>query len=337
MASKHLALRVFVRGAYDMQALRISTGNRISGNFKTKIGQVPGQGEETLDQESKDLLASLRAKFAKITDAIVDQAEKREKEDAVAGDVLKLLENKYNTITEKRKKFPDKKTFKGDPVISDYTELCLVSQYVELKKDEESHFRRLEHVLEEYEIYNKFLATVRGCGPAMSGVILSEIDIHKAGTPSALFKYSGYDVAPDGKGRSRKEEHLIEVAYVDKNGVPATRKSITFNPWLKVKLWVLASSFLRAGNEKYREIYDNYKHRMEHHAVYGVQNDKKKDEKGFQVTSPGRRHNMSIRYMIKMFLIALHIEWRKIEGLPVSLPYSEAVLKHVHKEYNKPK
>jgi hypothetical protein len=34
--------------------------------------------------------------------------------------------------------------------------------------------------------------------------------------------------------------------------------------------------------------------------------------------------------MIKQFLVDLHIAWRTIEGLPVSLPYHEAKLGHLH-------
>jgi hypothetical protein len=42
--------------------------------------------------------------------------------------------------------------------------------------------------------------------------------------------------------------------------------------------------------------------------------------------SKGQRHNMAMRYMVKMFLIDLYTKWRTLEGLPVSVPYSEAKL-----------
>jgi hypothetical protein len=47
--------------------------------------------------------------------------------------------------------------------------------------------------------------------------------------------------------------------------------------------------------------------------------------------SKGHRHNMAVRYMIKIFLIDLYNEWRSLEGLPVAPTYNEAKLGKVHK------
>lgn len=199
-------------------------------------------------------------------------------------------------------------------IIDTYTELCLIAEYVELDDQEKKHFRRLTSVLEDFPIYNEFLEQVKGVGPAMAGVIISEIDISKARHPSSLWKYAGLDVASDGRGRTRKAEHLVERDYINKEGEPAKRNGITFNPFLKTKLvGVLASSFLRASPNKYRDVYDGYKNRLEQHPAH--------IEK-----SKGQRHNMAMRYMIKMFLIDLYSKWRALEGLPVSVPYHEAKL-----------
>jgi len=70
----------------------------------------------------------------------------------------------------------------------------------------------------------------------MAGVLISEIDIHKSRYPSSLWRYAGLDVAEDGKGRSRHKEHLVPIEYVDKDGNPAVRQGITYNPFLKTKL-----------------------------------------------------------------------------------------------------
>jgi len=135
---------------------------------------------------------------------------------------------------------------------------------------------------------------------------------------SSLWKYAGLDVAQDGKGRSKRKEHLIEVEYENAKGEQATKMSITYNPWLKTKLLgVLGASFLRAGDNKYSQIYRDYKHRLENH-------------KNHKEKTPGHRHRMAIRYMVKQFLADLYVEWRTMEGLPVSDPYHEAVLGHVH-------
>ena len=110
------------------------------------------------------------------------------------------------------------------------------------------------------------------------------------------------------------------------------RDGITFNPFLKTKLLgVLGPSFLRQGNNKYADLYRAKKHGLEHHIQYGAHNDGKKDQETERfITSKMRRHTMAIRYMVKMFLIDLYTEWRRLEGLPVSLPYAEAKLGRQH-------
>jgi len=276
-------LKTLVRGAYDIQKLRIQMGNRVVANFKAKLGQMPSLTEEdTIDNEGKELLKKLRRSYDKVMDGVVD--------------------------------FPKIKKFKGDEIISAYTELCLVHQYMDLQKSEDFHFGRLKSVLKEFDVYNHFLKDIKGVGPAMAGVIIGEIDIHQCKYASSLWKYCGLDVAEDGKGRSRKKEHLREYEYADKEGEIQTKMGITFNPFLKTKLiGVLGSAFLRAGESKYSNVYYDYKSRLENH-------------KNHIEKSKGHRHNMATRYMVKIFLADLYAEWRNLEGLDVAVPYSEAKL-----------
>lgn len=307
-------IKVLVRGSYDIQKLRIQTGNRMVANFKLWLGQKPSESEDTLDLEGKKILLQIRASYKKITDRV--------------------------------KNFPTSKSFKGDLIISTFTQLCLAEYYIKLEDAEKSHFKRLAAVLEEYPIFTEYLKGVSGVGPAMAGVLISEFNIHKAETPSCFWKYSGLDVAPDGRGRSKKKEHLVETSYINKDGEEATKMGITFNPFLKTKLiGVLATSFLRSGvvgktpeqkeQEKltkikisttykpgsYGEVYVNYKHRLETNPDHAEK-------------TKGHRHNMAMRYMVKIFLIDFHKAWRKIEGLPVSLSYCEGKLGKFH---SKPK
>jgi len=275
-------IRAIVRGAYDLQKLRIQTGNRIVANWKSKHGQEPGEKEDSLSKEGKEILSAVRTHFR-----------------TVCGGLVVL---------------PAKADFIGNEIISDYTELCLVAQFVDVEAAEADHFKRIQTLLEDYPIYTEYLKDIRGIGPAMAGVLLSEIDISVARYASSLWKYAGLDVAEDGAGRSRRTEHLIDKVYKDKKGKEKTKKSITFNPFLKTKLvGVLATSFLRAGEGPYRSIYDGYKNRLE-------------NRPDLKEHSKGHRHNMAIRYMIKMFLLDLWKEWRTMEGLPTPAPYHEAKL-----------
>jgi hypothetical protein len=274
------SLKSLVRGAYDIQKMRIQTGNRLVANFKTKIGQEPSSSEDSLDATGKMLLVQLRQDFLKITDGVV--------------------------------KLPKLHKFKALGVISDYTELCLVAQYLDYERVEYDHFKRLESVLNFHRIYVHWLKNVKGCGPAMSAVIISEINIEKARHPSSIWKYAGLDVAEDGKGRSRLAYHLVSKTYSKADGTTVDTKGITFNPFLKTKLFVLAGSFLKSQSP-YKQIYDDYKHRLEHRPDWSER-------------TKLHRHNAAQRYMIKMFLIDLYREWRTLEGLPVSVPYHEAKL-----------
>jgi len=61
-------IKTLVRGAYDIQKLRIQMGNRIVGNFKAKLGQEPSKPEAEIDAKGKMLLNQIRASYKKITD-----------------------------------------------------------------------------------------------------------------------------------------------------------------------------------------------------------------------------------------------------------------------------
>jgi hypothetical protein len=279
-------LRTIVRGAYDIQKLRIQIGNRICAQFKAKLGQEPSHSEEDdLDDDSKAILVDLRAEFKKLMDGVK---------------TVKLA------------------TFKATPLISNFTEFSLLQQYLDLEESEKRHFTNLGKILVEFPIWNNFLSTVRGIGPAMGGVIISEIDIHRARHPSSLAQYAGLGVEVDGRGTSKRKEHLKDISYTNADGEQDTRKGINYNPFLKTKLMgVLASSFVKQKDSPYRALYDSIKHRYE-------------SEVRWQETTKGHRHNAAMRYMIKQFLINLYTNWRALEGLPVSEPYHIAKLGRGH-------
>lgn len=263
-------IRTMVRSAYAMQTLRIQMGNRVTANFKAKLGmRQDGMSEKELEKQEKTLLDQLRLSYRRITDGVIQE----------------------HSEEIRATKLPTEKKFKGDDLITHYSELLLVDNYIATLMNEERHFRDMEKILKKIPIYTEFLTNVRGIGPAMAGVILSEIDIHKAEYPSSLWKLAGLDVVHVGKytnakgeektlrgyeidqwysddrnidqpmlaegkypvtfeamGRSRKDVCLVRKEYTTRDGEIAERDSITFNPFLKTKLvGVLGTSFLRAG------------------------------------------------------------------------------------------
>lgn len=241
-----LELKLIVRGVYQIQKLRVGIGLRIVSAFKTFLGQEPGMKEKELGAKELKLLEELRSDYKMITEGIVESVDA----DVDADTTGKLIYRKFQPYGK----------------IQNYSQAVLIEQYIKLHEQEKKMFKQFEPILKKFPIYNEFLLGVGGVGPALSGILISEINIHKAEYPSSLWMYAGLDVASDGKGRSRRKEHLIDVEYIDSDGDLKTKKSITYNNRLKSKLMgVMASSFLRSGgdNSPYRHAYYEYKHRIE--------------------------------------------------------------------------
>jgi len=190
-------IRTMVRSAYDMQLLRIQMGNRVTASFKVKLGlRQDGMSEKDLEKQEKGLLDQLRASYARITDGIIEEH----------GEDIKV------------KKLPTEKKFVGDELITHYSELLLVDNYLATLRNEERHFKDMEKILKKIPVYTEFLENVRGIGPAMAGVIISEIDIYKAQYPSSLWMLAGLDVVHVGK-------------YTDDKGVERTVRGWEIDQW----------------------------------------------------------------------------------------------------------
>ncbi len=312
---------------YDVQHQRIQTGNRICAEIKIRLGQAPGESEEVLSKEAKVYLKKVRDEYKRISDAFA----------------IYRRPSNYSKIE-----------YKEYSVLTDAAMVLFAHSYVQQLENEEHMVKVIAKIVSEQPLWDAFLKDIKGCGPLMSAVILTEFDINKADRISKFWKYAGLDVADDGRGRGRYKEHLTDQPYTDKDGKAQTKKGITFNPFLKTKLvGVLGGAFLKqvswvetiknhfeATSEdfrktkkdkgktlyfvvesegKYRIVYRNYKHRLENHANH-------KDK------TKGHRHNMAMRYMIKIFLQDLWLAWRALEGLEITKPYHEAVLGHKHKD-----
>lgn len=304
-------LKALVKGAYDLQALRMQAGLRLCANFRAKIKgheNLPDEDdEEELSEKKKKIIDKVKADYRLLTTGIAKNSE-----------------------------LPRREGFNGGEIISTYAELVLVNQYLAIEREESRQFRLLEPVLEAFPLWVEYLSKQVGVGPAMAGAILTSFDIEEAKYASSFWKIAGLDVV-NGEGRSRRAEHLILHHYKDKKGKPAERMGITFDAWLKTKMvGVLATSFLRA-NSPWRKPYDDYKHRLEtdpNRKKITVNEWKKKNDRGEedmrQYWPPGRINNASKRYMIKMFLADLWEHWRVLEGLPVGPRYDEAKFGHKH-------
>jgi hypothetical protein len=202
-----------------------------------------------------------------------------------------------------------------------------------LNELERRELKNIERLCKTEKIYT-WLKSQRGIGPTMCGVIMAEIDIKRAETVSALWKYTGLDVQ---NGKAPR---------------PTKGQKLTYNAWLRTKIVGVAADCMIKAGSPWRVYYDNYKLRLQSmnlekcmgcdgtgKAKMGENKGKKcKNCKGVGKNAPwgasdGHRHRAAIRYMMKAFLRELYKEWRTLEGLEVRPPYAEAVLGRVHGDH----
>lgn len=324
-------LRAMTFSAYDLQMLRIQMGLRLCANFRAKLTE----DDSTAESESTDEFDTTVSAEAASADEL-KQAELKKK----AARVVDHLRKSYTRLTDgiaKNRTLPKEQGFVGDELISTFAELTLCDGYFQIEAAERRQFRQFESALSQFPVYNTYLKDVVGIGPAMAAVLITYFDPAKAPRVSNFWSYCGLDVAPDGAARSMRKEHLIEREYVDKKKQTKTKMSPTFNPWLRARvLGAMAPCFLRAKKCPWRKAYDDYKNRLQtdpNRIKVTVDVWKKKREAGEDMKnfwSPGRIHNASVRYMMKMFLADFWKHYRASEGLEVTPTYHEAVLGHAH-------
>jgi hypothetical protein len=288
-------IRNLISTFYDIQKLRIATGNRIVASFNIQLGNEPGQSQEDMeDKENVNMIKSLRDEYKRITDGYVG------KQKTIKGRVKEMA--------------PDLVYIKNE------TDYKLIEQYERLMTVEEDTEKVIKKEVEEHPLYEAFFKDVKGCGPLMSAVCIAYLDPYKARHVSSFWKYAGLDVVivekEDGSmvGEGRRKGHTEMFDYVDANGEVKQKRGITYNPTLKTKLvGVLGSSFIKCKDSKYGDIYRGYKFRLENNPKYAEY-------------TKMHRHNMAVRYAVKQFLRDLWVAWRQLEGLRVDLPYEVEVL-----------
>lgn len=291
-----------VRNYEDMMQLRIMLGSRLVIAIKESQGIDTTQKHKKDDDEAKSITTLAEGEYHAICEEIKNLSEEAAERvyngEVRSTDIKRALQKVIGTAKS---------------LVKNYSIFMLLDQYVAMKRQEKRIQASLKVMLKGIPIYDQFLIDVKGCGDRISSELIAYIDISKAEYVSSLWKLAGLDVAADGKGRSKRAEHLEEKTYINAEGEEATRKGITFNPKLKRTLYYLGDQFNRHPTSKYGEIMVNYKHR--------ISNDPRHEEK-----SKGHIQAMARRYAAKMFLQDLYSEWRRIEGLPVAPPYSEAKL-----------
>jgi len=207
----------------------------------------------------------------------------------------------------------------------------------QLRLLEDDTVRYLTRGCEENVVW-PWLQNLKGIGPRLGGMLIGLIDIEKADTVSALYRYAGFAVvcgAPRSSGGpSEPDEDERDVSETRRQcrrpfgpdgrcpihgvapGISEQRRKgddLHFNIKLKKTCYLVARSFMFFQTAPYYDLYVTSK------AYY------KERHPGWPL---GRQDLAARRRMIKLFLSHLWLKWREARGLPVGLPYPQARLGH---------
>lgn len=179
----------------------------------------------------------------------------------------------------------------------------LVWYHNALLETEKHLAKRLNAWSSHHPLRITFLNRITGIGPILSSALIAWLHpISRFPNISKLWKYCG--LAP-GQKRRRGQK-------------------LGYNPHLKTLMWKVASSFEKQKSEKsvYRRLYEEKKRYLRE------REDLKKAVEEKQKGAKLHIRLLALRFVAKRFLADLWVTWRKLEGLPVTKPYSAAILGH---------
>ncbi|MEM4430306.1 MAG: transposase [Thermofilaceae archaeon] len=185
-----------------------------------------------------------------------------------------------------------------------------------LKDLEKEIAKRIEEEIEDLPIYKEYLSKIKGIGPVLAAGLITTFDVRKAEHPSSFWKYAGLHVEGGRAVRRRRGEKT------------------DYNPKAKVLAWKVGRALLMARNEFYTKMYEHHKKREAEKLNHPEEDPKrcpmyeecaKKLKKAERPACAMHIHLRALRKVVKHFLAELFINWRQMEGLPVSPPYCEAM------------
>jgi hypothetical protein len=213
----------------------------------------------------------------------------------------------------KKKKTPDR----DDDML-----IFMTDRLESISKMEMEIEKEIMSKIKNHKLWTIFLQNIKGVGPIMAAVIITEFDIHKAPAVSNMWSFAGLAPGKDKKTKGNK---------------------CPYNQFLRSKLCgVLGGSFLKSKSMPYSAYYYDTKTRLESSnkkiiEYLRYEDRKKKKYKGqkereveWKNAYSGHRHKAAVRKMIKMFLIDVYVAWRTIEGLSIRKPYSVEYLDKKH-------
>lgn len=160
-----------------------------------------------------------------------------------------------------------------------------------LQETEKELGKRLDSWSENFQIRKAFLEDVKGIGPIFSSGIIALIGpISRFDNISKLWAYCG--LSPTSK-RVKGEK-------------------LNYNPKLKLMCWKLWNSFVKFDCFGRKIFLEKKKYCEDKHPDW----------------TKGHQHAWAGRKTVKLFLGALWMKWRQLEGLSVTSPYAIGIMEH---------
>ena len=205
-------------------------------------------------------------------------------------------------------------------------EIKLLWENVRKTENEFSH--AIQDKIKHFPEWEYYLKDVTGCGPMLAAVLISEIDIVKAVTPSKIEQFAGLNA-----NFVRGKKLVNGAVVVTDELIRGDRKKAGFlapyNAFLKKKiLHTLSGSFIKFNGE-YSKIYYDFKNRYENSRNH-IGNDESASL--WCDTTKSHRHRAAIRKMMGIFIIDYYKNVRAIWGLPTRPSYAEEYLGLTHND-----
>lgn len=167
-----------------------------------------------------------------------------------------------------------------------------------------------KHIKSSDDPLIKRMLGVRGLGPVTIAGLLNYVDLEKADSPSALWKYVGLH-CPSSERYTK--------------GVASGGNKI-----LRTILWNMAVSMMKDAKSPYRQVYDATKARLKvsDRIVKSYNTQGRLVEVPWKDAKPKHRHGAALRAMIKHLLADFWMVGRAERGLPTRTLYAEQHLGH---------
>lgn len=183
-------LKALFHGFKDLQQLRIQHGNRLCANFYSRLGVEPGTSPDKLMGKNASIIVKLKKDFAKITEGVTTRR----------ANLLKVMQKV------------------GTELINNEIDLSLTRSYIDFLNMEKATVKDIKSELQKFDLWNLYLANVKGIGPSIAGGIISYLDIYKARYVSSFWKYCGLDAMPFTEEPDKEYRLILEEAWPVKGG-----------------------------------------------------------------------------------------------------------------------